>query len=199
MRRASGIAAALALAACNAAPSQDPVSAPAVNQAEPRPAPAAPQGTTGNAIGQTSALTGATSPLTGAVTDFRVTVTDTATVVELATDTLFDFDKADLTPAAEPNLARTAELIRKGKQGTIAITGHTDAKGDDSYNQKLSERRAEAVAAWLRKQDSLKGWTFTTTGKGETAPIAPNTQSDGSDDPQGRAKNRRVEVTIPKG
>jgi outer membrane protein OmpA-like peptidoglycan-associated protein len=78
------------------------------------------------------------------------------------------------------------------------VTGHTDATGEDAYNLDLSRRRAEAVAAWLRARPELGGWTFTVAGKGEAAPVAPNSRPDGSDDPEGRARNRRVEVTIPK-
>jgi outer membrane protein OmpA-like peptidoglycan-associated protein len=120
------------------------------------------------------------------------------TVVALASDTLFAFDKAELAPEAVPNLRRTHELIRRSGAGEITVTGHTDAKGDDAYNQELSRRRAQAVVDWLRRQDGLHAPAFKAVGRGATAPIAPNTRSDGSDDPEGRARNRRVEVKIPK-
>jgi outer membrane protein OmpA-like peptidoglycan-associated protein len=149
-------------------------------------------------IGQISSLSGDSSALTGQVTDFSVTVTETATVIALAADTLFAFDKADLQPAAVENLRKTADLIRQGGEGAITITGHTDAKGDDAYNQALSLRRADAVAAWLKGEGGFSNRRFETVGKGKSAPVAPNAAPDGSDDPAGRTRNRRVEVSIPK-
>jgi outer membrane protein OmpA-like peptidoglycan-associated protein len=105
-------------------------------EAAASPSPAATLKATGASLrGEVSGLSGDTSGLTTRVTDF-------GTVVELPTDTLFAFDKADLSPDAEANLAKAAELIRQAPSGPIAITGHTDAKGDDAYNQTLSERRA---------------------------------------------------------
>lgn len=183
------------LAACDRTPvdgnvvqpvAEAPVAAPAPNAAEPA------------GIGTTSTLTATTSPLTGQVSDFQVRTTDTETIVALAADTLFAFDSATLTAAAAANLERTAALVAKGKPGAVRIVGHTDAKGDDAYNDALSTRRAEAVATWLRGQSSLVGRSFTTEGRGEREPVAPNTASDGSDDPAGRARNRRVEVVIPR-
>jgi outer membrane protein OmpA-like peptidoglycan-associated protein len=152
----------------------------------------------GAVIGTRSTLSSQTSALTGDVTDFRVTVTDTGTKVALATDTLFEFDKAELAPNATGNLQRVADMIRSGAAGAVTITGHTDGKGDDAYNQTLSQRRAEAVANWLRQQADLATRPFSVVGKGESAPAAPNTHPDGSDSSEGRARNRRVEVNIPR-
>jgi outer membrane protein OmpA-like peptidoglycan-associated protein len=64
--------------------------------------------------------------------------------IELAADVLFDFDKATLRPEAEATLAKAAALIEERAGGSVRIEGHTDSKGDDAYNQKLSERRAES-------------------------------------------------------
>ena len=83
-------------------------------------------------------------------------------------------------------------------KGTVRIAGHTDAKGDASYNQKLSERRANAVKDWFVTKEGLQNVTFVTEGFGKQQPVAPNTKPDGSDDPEGRQKNRRVEITIKK-
>ena len=152
----------------------------------------------GAVIGTTSALSSQTSALTGAVTDFRVTVTETKTTVALATDTLFEFDKAELAPNAVANLQRVADMIRSGGAGTVTVTGHTDSKGDDAYNQTLSQRRAQAVADWLRQQAGLATRPFSVVGTGEAAPATSNTHPDGSDNPDGRARNRRVEVDIPR-
>jgi len=187
------VGAALLVAGCgegggDPAPESSPLAA-----VTPAP-PAAPS----RQVGQVSALSGATSGLTGQVSGFAVSVTDTATVVQLAADTLFAFDKADLDSAAQANLQRTADLVRQGGTGEVAVVGHTDAKGDDAYNLDLSRRRAAAVATWFRTQPGLAARTFVPEGKGETAPVAPNARPDGGDDPDGRARNRRVEVVIPR-
>ncbi len=149
-------------------------------------------------IGTASNLSAHTSSLSGTISDFAVERTNFGTRVQLAADTLFEFDKSVLTPAAETNLKRTAELVRQGGRGTVTIIGHTDAKGDEEYNLDLSRRRADAVAAWLRAQPGMNGRAFAVEGHGEAEPIAPNTAKDGADDPQGRARNRRVTIDIPK-
>jgi outer membrane protein OmpA-like peptidoglycan-associated protein len=78
----------------------------------------------------------------------------------------------------------------------VTITGHTDNRGDPAYNQDLSERRAESVHQALAGR--LGGdFAFQASGKGEDEPVAPNENDDGSDNPGGRALNRRVEITYP--
>ena len=133
----------------------------------------------------------------GQVVDLKVKETDTDVRIELAADVLFEFDKATLLPKAEATLAKAAAFIRERAAGNVRIEGHTDAKGDDAYNQRLSERRATSVRQWLAKQ-GLRGVTFSSKGFGETQPVAPNAKPDGSDDPDGRQKNRRVEIVIAK-
>lgn len=163
----------------------------------PRPTPiAATQSARPGAVSST--LSGEVSALTGSRSGFDVAVTDTATIVSLAADTLFAFDRADLSSGAIDNLTKTADAVRRGGKGAITITGYTDARGEDAYNLALSQRRAEAVAGWLRAQPGLASRTFDVVGKGEADPVAPNTRTDGSDNPEGRARNRRVEVVIPK-
>ena len=105
----------------------------------------------------------------------------------------FDFDKATIRPDAEPALTRAAELLKSYPQAQVSIGGHTDAKGDDAYNEGLSLRRARAVAARLQRE---AGRTLGAEGFGERRPVAPNVKPDGSDDPDGRQKNRRVEIRI---
>jgi outer membrane protein OmpA-like peptidoglycan-associated protein len=63
---------------------------------------------------------------------------------------------------------------------------------------RLSERRANSVATWLRTKGGLGNFAFSTKGFGETQPAAPNQKPDGSDDPEGRQKNRRVAIVITK-
>lgn len=133
----------------------------------------------------------------GVVTDIEIKETPTEVRVDMAADVLFDFDKADLLPKADETLQKAADFIRDhAKGGIVRIEGHTDGKGKDDYNQKLSERRAESVKRWFAAHGSnLK---FSSQGFGAKNPIAPNTKPDGSDDPDGRQKNRRVEIVIRK-
>jgi outer membrane protein OmpA-like peptidoglycan-associated protein len=134
----------------------------------------------------------------GKVQDLELKETPTELRIELAADVLFDFDKADLLPQAQPTLEKAAQIIRDRAKGEVRIDGYTDAKGSDAYNQKLSERRAEAVKAWFVNQGKIRNLKFVTRGFGAKNPAAPNTKPDGSDNPDGRQKNRRVEITIRK-
>ena len=80
----------------------------------------------------------------------------------------------------------------------MRIEGYTDSKGSEAYNKGLSEDRAQSVADWLAEVEGLDGGTFDVVGFGEAKPVAPNEKPDGSDDPEGRQKNRRVEIVIGK-
>jgi outer membrane protein OmpA-like peptidoglycan-associated protein len=186
----------IALSACGQQAAPDVEATP---QAAPVPAPSPPSATSGRQIGSVSGLSAETSSLTADISGFSVERTDTGTRVLLAADTLFDFDKATLTAAAEQNLRRAADLVRQGGEGAVTVTGFTDAKGEDAYNLALSRRRAEAVAGWFRTQPELRARTFKTEGRGEADPVAPNTTAEGTDDPTGRARNRRVTIDIPRG
>lgn len=126
--------------------------------------------------------------------------TETATTIEvtLPADVLFDFDKANIRPDAQKPLHEIAELVRQKAHGPVVIQGYTDALGGDSYNQKLSERRAAAVKVWLTTREGLRMVRFTTIGFGSRHPVAPNRKPDGSDDPDGRRLNRRVTLIIRK-
>jgi outer membrane protein OmpA-like peptidoglycan-associated protein len=136
--------------------------------------------------------------LASRVEDLRVRETDLELRLELAADVLFDFDKSNIKPEAETVLARAAGIIRERATGTVRIEGHTDGKGSDDYNLRLSDRRAAAVKAWLATKGGLGAMTFSTKGLGAKQPVAPNTKPDGSDDPDGRQRNRRVEIVIAK-
>jgi outer membrane protein OmpA-like peptidoglycan-associated protein len=117
--------------------------------------------------------------------------------VELPGDVLFDFDKTNLKPAAEETLKKLAAIIRSKSKESVLINGYTDSKGRDPYNQKLSEGRANSVKQWLITQGGIPTAELQTRGFGKANPVAPNTRPDGSDNPDGRARNRRVEVIIP--
>ncbi|WP_426162831.1 OmpA family protein [Sandarakinorhabdus sp. DWP1-3-1] len=142
-------------------------------------------------------MTAPVSDLSADRSDLKVRVTDLGTIIDLPADALFDYDQATLTPAAETELRKAAELIRRSPGGSITVIGHTDSDGDAAYNQKLSEARAQTVGEWFGQQVGVRQRTLTAIGKGESAPIASNKTAAGADDPQGRAKNRRVEVMIP--
>jgi hypothetical protein len=115
------------------------------------------------------------------------------TVIRLPSDVLFAFGSAELTPAAAQAIAAVNDEIGSGGTGTVTIEGHTDAIGSDADNQSLSERRAAAVRTALEAELG-SSYQYTPVGFGETKPVAPNTKPDGSDDPDGRALNRRVEI-----
>ena len=134
----------------------------------------------------------------GKILDLQVKETDMEIRIELAADVLFDFDKADIRRQAQDALKQVGVIIKDKARGAVRIEGHTDSKGSDAYNQKLSERRAQSVRDWLVKNEGLKNVRFATTGFGAQKPAVSNTKPDGSDDPEGRQKNRRVEIVIGK-
>lgn len=113
--------------------------------------------------------------------------------IDLPADVLFDFDKAELRADAARSLDKAAELLKSYPQAPIDVVGHTDGKGGDAYNDALSQRRAAAVAAALQ---SRTGRLIATRGMGKRQPVAPNTTPDGRDDPDGRQRNRRVQIVI---
>ncbi|MGH7965618.1 MAG: OmpA family protein [Candidatus Binatia bacterium] len=110
-------------------------------------------------------------------------------------DVLFEFNRASLTSGAQGKVTDIATVLKqRAGDRRISVEGHADAVGSESYNLALSQNRAQAVAQVL-SYDGLSG-RLVTQGYGEKYPVAPNTNSDGSDNPAGRAKNRRVEVVI---
>ena len=133
----------------------------------------------------------------GLLRDLGARVTTQEIRIELQADVLFDFDRSELRAEADAALRKVAELIRS-QPGRVTVEGHTDNKGSDAYNQKLSESRATTVRDWLVREGGVAAARVTARGLGETRPVAPNTRPDGSDDPKGRQRNRRVEVAIRK-
>ena len=130
----------------------------------------------------------------GALKDLGAKVTGHEIKINLSADVLFDFDKWDLRPEAGPALEKVLAVLQGYPKAAVVIEGHTDGKGNDQYNQRLSERRAESVRTWLAQHGS--GAAITTRGWGKARPVAPNTKPNGTDDPEGRQKNRRVEITV---
>src|SRR3990170_1350187 len=108
-------------------------------------------------------------------------------------DILFEFGRAELTTDARGKVGDVAEVLsHQARKRRVAVEGHTDSIGGDAYNQRLSEQRAEAVAGALGASGLNRG-RMAVKGYGERYPVAPNGNPDGSDNPAGRAKNRRVE------
>ena len=137
--------------------------------------------------------------LKGATQGLEMKETETEVKIELSGDILFDFDKWSIRPVAEPVLKQVADVIKKYPDASVLIEGYTDSKGSDSYNLRLSQNRAASVKNWLVKKGGINGKGITTKGLGESNPVAPNENQDGSDNPDGRQKNRRVEITVKKG
>jgi outer membrane protein OmpA-like peptidoglycan-associated protein len=121
---------------------------------------------------------------------------DRGVVVNLP-DVLFEFNKSSLTTQARAKVRDIADILdgQGVRSRPVSVEGHTDSIGGENYNQRLSERRAEAVASAL-ETEGVSNNRVRTRGFGKKYPIAPNKNSDGSDNPAGRAKNRRVEVII---
>lgn len=193
-----------ALAACSPAPDKANAgdadtaqNATPVEQGAVASSPSSATGSVSAVTGRSETLKGNVSGLTGKVSDLSVRVTDTATIVDLPADVLFEFDKFALAPSAEGPMQKLLTYVQAGATGKIVISGYTDAKGEDAYNLTLSQKRAQAVADWL-KGKGVDAARLEVVGKGEADPVAPNAKSDGSDDPDGRAKNRRVSVAIPR-
>ena len=109
--------------------------------------------------------------------------------VSFASEALFDFDQSTLKPQGKAALDQLLGQLNGMDLEVIVTVGHTDAVGPDAYNQKLSQRRAEAVKAYLVAQGVETNRVYT-EGKGETQPVADNTTA------AGRAKNRRVTVEV---
>ena len=125
--------------------------------------------------------------------------TPRATRLTVQNDVLFDFDRAELRAEASEALGRVAELVQQRRPRAVRILGHTDAVGSDAYNQELSLRRARSVERWLAENGGGAGLPpLAVEGRGEREPVAPNAAPDGRDDPEGRQKNRRVEILLER-
>ena len=119
-------------------------------------------------------------------------------LVRMESDILFDFDSAEIRSEAKQPLTRFAEVLAPYELKVLSISGHTDSKGSDAYNDTLSMKRADSVKDFLVNTKLLSGWSFSAVGRGEREPIASNQSKNGQDDPAGRQKNRRVELRIKK-
>jgi outer membrane protein OmpA-like peptidoglycan-associated protein len=144
-------------------------------------------------------IVGVSRSLSGVMKDLGAKVTDQEITIELAADFLFDFDKSALRTEATDSLRKVGEVVKAYPRAPLLIEGHTDGKGTHPYNMTLSEGRAASVKNWLVQNAGVDPARITTRGLGETKPVAPNANPDGSDNPQGRQKNRRVSITLRRG
>lgn len=104
-----------------------------------------------------SDVAGKAGDVVGKVQALSVKETPTEICIELAADVLFDFDKSTIKPEAASALHNVAEIINdKGKGRSVRIEGHTDGKGSDAYNQRLSEQRAGSVKQWLAQKEGIR-------------------------------------------
>ena len=129
------------------------------------------------------------------LTSLGATRSGSSLIITLPGDVLFDFDRSVIRSDARPALQQLAEVLQAIRGAKVGIFGHTDSKGSDAYNLALSERRAGAVRDWLAMV-GISEAAMSVAGRGENEPVAPNSKPDGSDDPEGRQLNRRVEFVI---
>jgi outer membrane protein OmpA-like peptidoglycan-associated protein len=149
-----------------------------------------------------------TSPITFPVhaMEFKVepTIADVAVTKEgralhftLAADVLFAFDKAELRPEADVALRKFRDQLgERAASSRLRVEGHTDGKGTDAYNDRLAMQRAQSVQAWILASGGVAQSNVNVAGFGKQKPVAPNTKPDGTDDPDGRQRNRRVEIVV---
>lgn len=107
----------------------------------------------------------------------------------------FEYDQAQLHPRAQKQLGIVAEMLKANPNRKLRITGHTDAMGADDYNLRLSQARAKTVKEQLGAL-GVSPDQVVTEGLGKAVPLSPNQKADGSDDPEGRSRNRRAEIFL---
>ncbi len=102
----------------------------------------------------------------------------------------FDTNKADIKPQYHDEIAKVGDFMNKYTETTAVIEGHTDNIGGKTYNEKLSQRRAESVRKYLIEKFGIAASRLSAKGYGFSRPIADNAT------PEGRQKNRRIEASI---
>jgi OOP family OmpA-OmpF porin len=108
----------------------------------------------------------------------------------------YEFDRANIAPGSKVSLDMTVyKLMVNNPEIIVEIQAHTDSKGTDAYNLKLSQKRAESAVSYLISK-GIDARRLIAKGYGESQPIAPNEFPDGRDNPDGRARNRRMDFKI---
>ena len=116
-------------------------------------------------------------------------LSDQVVLVTMTSQTAFDTDSSSIKPGFHSTLNKLADVVVRYGKTTLTVVGHTDNVGSNEYNQKLSERRAHAVAQYLESQ-RVNGMRLATAGRGELDPVQPNATA------AGRQANRRVEIYV---
>jgi outer membrane protein OmpA-like peptidoglycan-associated protein len=129
------------------------------------------------------------------ISSYAGEVVDEGTLLTLDEPILFDFDSAELRRSAAGALQEIAAVLEHYEDAPVTIRGHTDGRGTDAYNDQLSQDRADAVMEALRGYGVAEA-RMSAEGRGSREPVADETRGDGSDDPEARASNRRVEILI---
>jgi len=121
--------------------------------------------------------------------DVQITNTGDRLILTMPQDILFPVDSFNIRPDLRSDLFKVADSLQKYPDTTVQVVGHTDSDGDASYNQGLSERRANAVADVLM-DGGVPFSRINAFGRGEDQPVASNLTA------EGKAQNRRVEIVI---
>jgi len=119
-------------------------------------------------------------------------ILDKAIVLE---DIYYDFDRAEIRPDAAEKLNALVKILKDNPNIRIELSSHTDSRGTEAYNEELSQRRAESAVEYIISQGIARD-RLVARGYGESRPIAPNENPDGTDNPDGRQMNRRTEFKV---
>ena len=119
-------------------------------------------------------------------------VVDKAIVLE---NIYYDFNSAEIVTQAAEELDKLVEILEDNPQIRIELSSHTDSVGSNPYNLELSQRRAESAVTYIIDK-GIESSRIVSRGYGESRPIARNTNPDGTDNPEGRARNRRTEFKV---
>lgn len=134
--------------------------------------------------------------ITETLTQFDATEVEGGFQLTLPDSILFDFGSAEIRGDAQQALTLIAEVLVYFEDAEVIVVGHTDSIGDPAANQRLSELRAQSVLDALVQDHGIPAERLSAEGRGATEPVAPNTDPDGSDNPDGRQLNRRVEIVV---
>lgn len=143
-------------------------------------------------------VTGASASQDEAIEGLVVKETEKEITIDLSSDILFDFNKSSIRSDASRALTAAEKILSKHPNTAINLEGHTDSVGSDQYNRDLSMKRALSVREWFIENSDIPARRFKLFGLGESRPVSPNANPDGSDNPDGRQKNRRVTIVVKK-
>jgi outer membrane protein OmpA-like peptidoglycan-associated protein len=180
-------------------PAETPAAAPAAPPAARSSAPEAPPPSAPpRAPAAAAARPPSPTPRTAAELHaaLRPEKTDRGLRLVVASDTLFEPTGKTLRGGADQTLENLAALIAAERGREVVVIAHTDGMGNDDDNLALSEERARTVAGWLKAHAAKPPPRFVEKFFGRTRPVAPNRNAEGEDNPDGRARNRRIEILI---